>query len=157
MGSKNQIIFNCSSLSPLLRFVRERADVPVFPVDEAMADRAVETGLHIGVLATLENTLGPTSGLIPGRADLLGKEVKVEPVLCEGAFDALSRGDGKAHDDIIVECLESLRRRADVVVLAQASMARALERLPEDTTGVPVLTSPRLGVERLRDILHGRL
>jgi hypothetical protein len=45
--------------------------------------------------------------------------------------------------------LRELAAWAEVVVLAQASMARALAGASE-IAGVPVLTSPRLGVERLR-------
>jgi Asp/Glu/hydantoin racemase len=149
------IMFNCSSLSPLVEDVKAKVKVPVFPVDEAMADRAVEVGRRIGVLATLSNTLGPTSELVRKRAALKGREVEVEAIVCEGAFDALGRGDAEAHDRIVLDGLRRLMKRADVVVLAQASMARVASRLPEAERLVPVLTSPRLGVERLKDILEG--
>ena len=38
----------------------------------------------------------------------------------------------------------------DVLVLAQASMARVVESLPEGEVTIPVLTSPRSGVRQLR-------
>jgi hypothetical protein len=44
----------------------------------------------------------------------------------------------------------------DVIVLAQASMARAVNGADSLEAGgrtVPILTSPRLGVERLRDVV----
>ena len=41
----------------------------------------------------------------------------------------------------------------DVVVLAQASMARVAEAMPPGAVPVPVLSSPRLAVERLRQVL----
>jgi hypothetical protein len=43
--------------------------------------------------------------------------------------------------------------RNDVVLLAQASMARVAETIPAKDQIVPVLSSPRLALERLRDIL----
>jgi Asp/Glu/hydantoin racemase len=147
------VMFNCSSLSPLVDSVKERVRVPVFPVDEAMADRAVESGKSIGVLATLQNTLGPTSDLIRRRAALKGTNVEVEAVLCEGAFDALAHGETEVHDRIIREHLAGLSERVEVVALAQASMARVAARLPESERGVPILSSPRPGVERLREML----
>jgi Asp/Glu/hydantoin racemase len=147
------VMFNCSSLSPLVDSVKERVRVPVFPVDEAMADRAVENGKSIGVLATLQNTLGPTSDLIRRRAALKGTNVEVEAVLCEGAFDALAHGETEVHDRIIREHLAGLSERVEVVALAQASMARVAARLPESERGVPILSSPRPGVERLREML----
>ena len=54
-----------------------------------------------------------------------------------------------------MEALRVLANRNDVIVLAQASMARALggaDAVEADGRSVPVLTSPRLGVERLRDV-----
>jgi hypothetical protein len=49
-----------------------------------------------------------------------------------------------------VSAIERLAAEVDVIVLAQASMASAAEAASVD---VPVLTSLRPGVERLRDIL----
>ena len=40
----------------------------------------------------------------------------------------------------------------EVVLLAQASMARLAPKVPADL-GVPVLASPPLAVERLREVL----
>ena len=40
-----------------------------------------------------------------------------------------------------------------MVVLAQASMARVVETLPESERTVPILSSPRLGVERVAELL----
>jgi hypothetical protein len=44
-----------------------------------------------------------------------------------------------------------LAGKVDLVVLAQASMARVLQQMPELT--VPVLSSPELAVLRTRDLL----
>ena len=148
------VMFTCSSLAPLVEAVKKKVRVPVFMVDEAMADRAVEVGSRVGVLATLSTTLVPTSGLVKRRASLKGKGVEVDVVLCEGAFDALGRGDAEAHDRIIRERLEELSERVEVIVMAQASMARALDSLLEAERKVPILTSPRLGVERLKEMLE---
>jgi hypothetical protein len=41
----------------------------------------------------------------------------------------------------------------DVVVLAQASMARVVAQLPENPGRVPILASPELAVKRARSIL----
>ena len=40
-------------------------------------------------------------------------------------------------------------------VLAQASMARVAELMSDEEKVVPILSSPRLGVERLRSVLAG--
>jgi hypothetical protein len=43
--------------------------------------------------------------------------------------------------------------RVDVIVLAQASMARVVQGLPEKDRRVPILSSPRLAVERLAQVI----
>ena len=42
----------------------------------------------------------------------------------------------------------------ELVVLAQASMARVLQAMPEGAVTVPVLSSPELAVLRTRDLLQ---
>jgi hypothetical protein len=63
--------------------------VPVLRVDQPMADKAVQLGKRIGVVATLSTTLNPTSDLVRRRAAVAGKEIELKSVLCEGAFEAL--------------------------------------------------------------------
>jgi len=41
----------------------------------------------------------------------------------------------------------------DLVVLAQASMARVVKGMPEGTLSMPVLSSPELAVRQARKIL----
>jgi len=150
------VMLTCSSLAPLVDEARDMVKVPLLKVDEAMADEAVKLGERIGVIATAHTTLGPTSGLIKQRAALPGKkvEVEVETVLCEGAFDALRRGDAETHDRIVKEKLNELMGRVEVIVLAQASIARTVAQIPEGERKVPILSSPRLGVQRLKEKLE---
>jgi len=51
------------------------------------------------------------------------------------------------------ETLQDLSRRNDVILLAQASMARVADNLPKGALPCPVLTSPRLAVERAARVL----
>jgi hypothetical protein len=44
-------------------------------------------------------------------------------------------------------------RGVDVVILAQASMARVVKAMPNGALSVPVLSSPELAVQSARDIL----
>ncbi len=77
------------------------------------------------------------------------------PGSCPGAFDALKAGDTATHDAIVLKALKALMTEVDVVVLAQASMARVLDQLKPEEKLVPILTSPRMGVERLAKPLAG--
>lgn len=142
-----------SSFGPLVPRIRDRVEVPVLRVDEAMADEAVRLGTSIGVLATAQATVGPTTRLLQERADLAGKRVNIEMVLCDGAFAALQRNDYPAHDAMVKKELKELVKRAEVVVLAQASIERIVAQLSDSEKPVPILASPRLGVRRLKEIL----
>ena len=143
------IIFSaCSSLGPALDVAARHVTTPVVKIDEAMAIRAAAEGTRIGVLATVPTTLGPTSDLVQSKADEAGRRITIEQRLCEGAFDVLMSGDRDKHDSLVVEQAVDLAKTVDLIVLAQASMARLADVLQEET-GLPVLASPRLGVDDL--------
>lgn len=147
------ILVTCSSIGPAVDATRPLCPVPLVRVDEGMADAALEIGERIGVLATLATTLEPTRDLICQRAALAGKSPQIIARLCEGAFDQLMTGDREGHDALVAKELIRLSAMVDVVVLAQASMARVLGGETAAAVRTPVLSSPELGVARLRQHL----
>ncbi|WP_109209060.1 MULTISPECIES: aspartate/glutamate racemase family protein [Microbacterium] len=152
-GGADAVMFTCSSISELAAPAAAAAGVPVLRVDEAMADAAVRAGRRIRVLATLPTTCRPTLGLLQERAVLAGVEPEFTSEVIDGAFAAVAGGDRATHDRLVAAAIERGAAEADVIVLAQASMASAAEAVSVD---VPVLTSPRLGVERLAASLAAR-
>lgn len=147
------IIFSaCSSLGPAVDVAAREVATPVVKIDEAMAREAVLRGPRIGVLATVPTTLPPTSSLIRAKATAMGRGVTLVPRLCDGAFSELMAGNRDRHDAIVLEQARDLSSEVDVIVLAQASMARLTQDLQE-ATGTTVLSSPRLGVEDLANRL----
>jgi len=152
-GGADAVMLTCSSISELAAPAGHAAGVPVLRVDEALADAAVHAGHRVRVLATLATTSRPTIALLRERADLAGLEPEITDEVIDGAFEAVASGDRATHDRLVSAAIERGAREADVVVLAQASMAGAAEAVEVD---VPVLTSPRLGVERLAAFLAGR-
>ncbi|MGA2820016.1 MAG: aspartate/glutamate racemase family protein [Anaerolineales bacterium] len=143
----------CSSISPCADAARQMVAIPVLTIDEPMVDKALGLGTCIGVAATAPTTLKPTVDLIRTRAEAMGKQVQVESVLCQDAYTALLSGHPEKHDAIVRDTIRDLQRRTDVVLLAQASMAQALDGLPVEPQATPVLSSPRLAVERARAVL----
>jgi len=148
------IVVTCSSIGAAAELGRELVDVPVMRVDEPMADLAVREGSQIGVVATLPSTLKPTAELIKVQAKKQAKEVTVITKLCEGAFDAVISGDNATHDRIVGAGIRELMQQVEVIVLAQASMARVVDNPPVDGRRIPILSSPRLAVERLATLLQ---
>jgi len=150
------VLVTCSSVGPAVERIAAEHDWPLIRIDEAMGDRAIELGPRIGVAATLPTTLEPTEELIRRRARAAGEEVEVRSVIAEGAFDALKAGDLENHDRLVRDALETLAPTVNVVVLAQASMARVAASLPPELTErTPILASPRLAMERVARRLTG--
>lgn len=143
------IMVTCSSIGRAVERAAEKAGVPVIRVDQPMVDRAVAEGKRIGVVATLPTTLEPTSDLVLRRAEKAGKKVELTSRLCAGAFEALMGGDPVKHDDMIIAALRELSGEVDVILLAQASMARAVSQMPDSERKVPILSSPGIAVDHL--------
>jgi len=77
-GGADLIMVTCSSTSPGVDVARKLVDVPVLKIDDAMAEKAVEMGESIGVLATVKTTLIPSAELIKSKARIRGKSVSIE-------------------------------------------------------------------------------
>lgn len=148
-GGADAILVTCSSIGPAVEAAAAKSRVPVLRVDQPMADEAVRRGRRIGVIATLSTTLEPTADLVRRRAAAAGKAVEIVSRLCDGAFEALMAGDTAKHDAAVGSALTQLASQVDVIVLAQASMARAAASLPGGSLTVPILSSPALAIDHL--------
>jgi aspartate/glutamate racemase len=147
------ILSACSSIGELVVRVRPQLHIPIIRIDDAMAEFAVSTAETIGVAATLETTLQPTKRLISDKAALDGKSVKIESVVAKSAYQKLIAGDKEGHDVELAEVLRGLAAKTDLVVLAQASMARVISQFaPEEQA--QFLSSPRLGMLRVKEVME---
>src|ERR1700744_1236041 len=153
LAGADYILVTCSSIGPAVEAGAKLMSVPVLRVDQPMADKAVATGKRIGVIATLKTTLEPTADLIRRRADAAGKKIELTSRLAEGAFDALMSGDAAKHDAMVASALKELSQQVDVIVLAQASMARVVEALSPADKRVLILASPGIAVDYLATVL----
>lgn len=147
------ILEACSSVGEAAALARQAVGVPVVRIDDALADEAVARGRRIGVAATLATTLQPTMRLLQAKAAAQGKTVELEPALIADAYQKLLAGDAAGHDAALVAALAALAGRVDVVVLAQASMARVMPQLPEALRD-RFLSSPRLAMAAVRRALE---
>ena len=147
------VMVTCSSIGPAVDLIQSRFQKPVLRVDEPMAEAAVARGRRIGVAATLRTTLEPTSELLQRKAREAGKPVELVECLCEGAFEAVMAGDTETHDALVSKAMINELGEVDVIVLAQASMARVIDRLPRGALTAPVLSSPALAVDHVRERL----
>ena len=153
-ANADALLITCSSISELAGSAAKASGLPIYAIDEAMAEEAVRRGTRIGVLATVATTLDPTCRLIERKAKETGKRIAIRRALADDAFAELSRGNANAHDEILHNALVTLAATEEVIVLAQASMARLIDGLGEQR--IPILASPRLGLERVRAQLQAR-
>ncbi|MEU9465763.1 aspartate/glutamate racemase family protein [Streptomyces avermitilis] len=132
------VLCTCSTIGAVAEAAG--ADVPVLRVDRPMAAAAVAAGPRIVVIATVESTLEPTVALVAEEA--AGRPVDIRTLLVADAWARFEAGDTDGYVRAVAEAADTVAD-ADVIVLAQASMAPA-EHLA--TTAVPVLSSPRPGL-----------
>lgn len=147
------VLSACSTVGAFAEEADQLLQIPVYRIDEAMCEEAVKRGTVISVFATLQSTLEPTVDLVQRKAKSLSKDVTVNTVLVEGAYAALMEGKKELHDAKIREAVEACLEQSDVVVLAQASMASAVAGTGAETD--KILTSPKLGIEKLKADLIG--
>ncbi len=146
------IMLACSTFNRAVEYARPMIDTPLLQIDRPMMDAAVRQGKHIGLLATLPSTVPSSERLLGIAADEAGRHIQVHTVLSGEAFQALRTGDAARHNELLMEEIDELSKRTDVIVMAQVSMS-VLEPLLGKTR-VPVLNSGRTGFTRAREILE---
>jgi hypothetical protein len=131
----DRVLLTCSTLGPC-------ATPPHLRADAALARDATRQGGRVAVLCAVETTLAPSGDLFRAAAHDTGAVIALH--LVPHAWRAFRAGEtGRYHSLIRDAALAALADGADVVALAQASMAGALALLPD---GAPVLASPGAGL-----------
>lgn len=146
------VVCTCSTIGGAAERTQPAADYAVARIDRAMADRAVELGPRILMVAALESTLEPTAQLIQESATAQQTDVELTQLLVPDAWEHFQRGDREAYIGAVVAAVRAQTRPVDVVVLAQASMSSAAEALID--MEFAVLASPALGVHRVLAYLN---
>ena len=136
------VLCTCSTIGAVAEGAAGRAGVPVLRVDRPMAAAAVAAGPRVVVLAALPSTLAPTAELVEEEARRARRSLRLETRLVEGAWTRFEAGDTEGYLRLVAEAADAVTG-ADVIVLAQASMAPARESV---RTRLPVLASPALGL-----------
>jgi len=134
----------CSTIGGIAELTATGGAFAAQRIDRAMANRAVRTGPRVLVAAALESTLEPTTALILSAAAQAGVGVKPSLLLVQDAWAHFEAGDTTRYIETLADAIRAAATAADVVVLAQASMAPVATELAD--IGIEVLASPRPGV-----------
>ncbi|MGC5395593.1 arylsulfatase [Streptomyces sp. DT20] len=136
------VLCTCSTIGGVAESLGPALGVPVLRVDRPMAAVAARAE-RVTVIAAVASTAAPTLALIAEEADAAGRRpAVVRTVLVEGAWERFEAGERDGYLDLVAEAADAVAD-ADVIVLAQASMADAVTRT---VTRIPVLSSPRPGL-----------
>lgn len=147
------ILNACSSIGELVSYTQPKVSTPIVRIDDAMAEFAINSAEKIGVAATLETTLKPTLELLKQKASDKKKTVEFEPILVATAYQKLIANDKEGHDLDLSVALRDLAKKVDIVVLAQASMARVVSTFPIEEQS-QFVTSPELGMDAVKRTLQ---
>ena len=149
----DMIFSQCSSTREAVECARKMVQIPIVMVDDGMVEKAVTLGNRIGVVATAAATLEPTVSAIKQAQQNNNKNCVIKTYLADGALKVLmEEKNRKKHDHLVMDLLKKAELDNDVIILAQGSMI-TLEQYFEEIS-IPVLTSPRLGVMKAREILY---
>lgn len=137
------IAVTCSSTSPAVNIARQIVAQPVLKIDDPMMAEAARSGGRVGLLCTATSTVEPSSALLAAHAAAQGRAVQAVPRVEAEAYTALMAGDRARHDAIVGQAARALAAEVDVLVLAQASLARLRDDIAA-AVACPVLASPDL-------------
>ncbi len=147
------ILTTCSMYTQHLPILRGRFDVPVLGVDEPLIQRAVEVGGRLALVGSLEPAIAFTRRLIEqaGAANPGG----ARPVTITRTVQVAADAAAPEHREALASRLRALAGEVDAVAVVQASLSPVARLLSERENDV-ILTSPRLALARVRDILEHR-
>lgn len=143
-GGASVVVCTCSTLGGAAERTELGAGRVALRIDRPMAEAAVEAGPRIAIVAALASTFAPSRALLEDAARSRGRAIVLRDVLCADAWPRFEAGDLEGYLARVATAARAAAAQADVVVLAQASMADAAPRCAD--TPVPVLAGPRLGV-----------
>ena len=151
-GGAQSILYSCSAFGPAIEAAGARLPLPVLKPNQAMLEEAIALGSRIQVLATYK----PSGPAIRRELEALAAQKEVGLVIEDsyvpGALDALHAGDPDTHDALIAQAAAE-EPLADVVLLAQFSMARARGEV-SGRVDAKVLSSPESAVLTLKRMMR---
>ncbi|MFC8511015.1 aspartate/glutamate racemase family protein [Streptomyces sp. NPDC057411] len=136
------VLCTCSTIGAVAEAQAAALGVPVLRVDRPMAAEAMRDGRLVVVVAALASTVEPTMELL--REESTDRTTFVRSLVLPEAWQRFEAGDRDGYLDAVAGAVDRIDpSRGTVVVLAQASMADAVERV---RTPLRVLSSPASGL-----------
>jgi hypothetical protein len=146
------LLFTCSAFGEAIEAVARKAPFPVLKPNEAMFEEAFGYGAEIGMLATFGPSVPSMESEFDEMAKARGLNARIRTICVPEAMAALRQGDAARHNALLAQAAPQLAE-CDAVMLAQFSTSRA-EKAVAARLSIPVLTSPKAAVRKLRAALQ---
>ncbi|MEQ1888517.1 MAG: hypothetical protein ABL951_04965 [Alphaproteobacteria bacterium] len=138
------IVCTCSTIGPVAEIFDADAPIPVMRIDRPMADNAVMQGSYIAVCGAISTALHSAVALVRSSAkDMDRGGVTITDHLFASAWKYFQRGDMVAYHREVARGLRGAALTADLILLAQASMAGAIAYCQD--IAIPIWSSPETG------------
>lgn len=121
------IILTCTIFSPYVELFSGLLSVPIICPDGAMLDGVSKSPGKKAILCTFEGTVNITRNLYYSICDQNHTSRDVDMIVVPGAYEAAGRGDMDECNRLIRARVMELDQEYDQLVLAQISMAGAVE------------------------------
>jgi len=145
------ILFTGSLFSESVELARTSMSIPVLTAYEAMIEEAFTVDTHLGLLATVSDTITMIKRDTARYASQHGISHTLDSRFVPGAMDALQAGDQSRHDNLIAKAAGELED-CNALMLAQHSMGPA-HSLVEKVPGRKILTSPDTAAFKLKHLI----
>lgn len=148
------IILTCTVFSAYVPYFSRLLSVPVICPDGAMLEKAAKAAGTKAIICTFEGTVRPTKDLYLRYCREYGAGEHVELYTLPDAYEAMQQGDITTGNRLILKKVRELDGRYDHIILAQISMAGAVNGyLPQHAV---VYTSPASAYEALNAAIELR-
>ena len=134
------IVCTCSTIGVAAEMAAADVEAEVVRIDRPLARHVVTTCARVALVTAVESTLEPTMQVFDEEREDRASDAELVPVVAEGAWERFEAGDVDGYLDAIATAVDALEPGFDAVVLAQASMAGARDRVakPERVHSTPV-------------------
>ena len=148
------VLFTCSAFGQAIDEAAAKSKIPILKPNEAMFDAAFDKGTRISMIYTFAPAAKGMEKEFQEAAKKRGSSAKIKSYFCEGALEAKCAGDNETHNNLIAQTAAGIVN-ADVILLAQFSMASAVEKV-RASTDVLILTSPDAAILKIRKLVEAR-
>ena len=152
MTDPDVIAVTCSTLSPYVVKLRDLFKTPLVTIDELMIKTVVSNSSSILIVSTAESTVLPTKGKLLKEAEVQGKTLSIDNIVCSEAYTAIKQRDKEKHDSLVLAAVKKVEKKYDAIILAQASMAH-LEDQVKELLNSEVYSSPKFCIENIVSVL----